>query len=88
MLFPKLKSYSKRFENILKYSLSDSKNFLFLVISSVCLYFLTKKNPERIRANFVIRAPFYKDQSEKLISEPDLLKVQTFISPVKIVSGH
>ena len=43
MLFAKLKSCSKSFEKIQKYSLSDSKDFLFLVISSVCLYFLTKK---------------------------------------------
>ena len=88
MLFAKLKSCSKRFEQILTYCLSDSKNFTFLVISSVCLYFQTKKNPECIRENFVIRAPFCKEQSEKLISEPHLLKVQTFIPPVKIVPGH
>ena len=43
MLFAKLKSCSKRYEKIQTYSLSDSKNFLFLVISSVCLYFQTKK---------------------------------------------
>ena len=43
MLFTKIKSCSKRFEKIQTYSLSDSKNFLFLLISSVCLYFLTKK---------------------------------------------
>ena len=43
MLFAKLKSFSKRFEKIQTYTLNDSKNFLFLVISSVCLYFLTKK---------------------------------------------
>ena len=43
MLFAKFKSCSKRFEKIQTYSLSDSRNFLFLVISSVCLYFLTKK---------------------------------------------
>ena len=43
MLFVKLKSCSKRFEKIQTYSLSDSKNFLFLVISSVCLYFLIRK---------------------------------------------
>ena len=36
--------------------------------------FSDKKNPECIRENFVIRAPFCKDQSEKLISEPHLLK--------------
>ena len=42
MLFAKLKSCSKRFEKIQTYSLSDSKNFLFLVIFSVSLY-LTKK---------------------------------------------
>ena len=42
MLFPKLKNCSKRFEKIQTYSLSDSKNFSFLVISLVCSYFLTK----------------------------------------------
>ena len=35
MLFAKLKSCSKRFEKIQTYSLSDSKNFSFLIISSV-----------------------------------------------------
>ena len=88
MLFAKLKSCLKRFEKIQTYSLSDSKNFLFVVISSVCLYFLTKKNLDCIRKNFVIRAPFCKDQSEKLISEPHLLKVQTFIPPVETVPGR
>ena len=88
MLFAKLKRFSKRFEKIKTYSLSDSKNFIFSAISSVCLYFLTKKNPKCIHENFLIRAPFYKDQSEKLISEPHLLKVQTFIPPVKNVSGR
>ena len=44
MLFAKFKSCSKRFEKIQTYSLSDAKNFLFLVISSVCLYFLRKKS--------------------------------------------
>ena len=88
MLFAKLKSCSKRFEKIQMYSLSDSKNFLYLVIYSVCLYFLTKKNSECIRENFVIRAPFCKDQSEKVISEPHLLKVQTFFPPVKNVPGR
>ena len=87
MLFTRLKSCSKRFEKIQTYSLNDSKNFTFLVISSVCLYFLTKKNPECIRENFVIQAPFCKYQSVKLISEPHLLKVQTFIPPVKNVPG-
>ena len=43
MLFAKLKSCFKRFGKIQTYSLSDSKNFLILVIPSVCLYFLTKK---------------------------------------------
>ena len=43
MLFVNLKSCSKRFEKIQTYSLSDSKKLLFLVIFSVCLYFLTKK---------------------------------------------
>ena len=43
MLFEKLKSCSKRFEKIQTYSLSDSKNLSFLVISSICSYFLTKK---------------------------------------------
>ena len=43
MLFTKLKSCSKRFEKIQKYSLSDFKNFPFLVISSVSSYFLIKK---------------------------------------------
>ena len=43
MLFTKLKSCSKRFQKIQTYSLSDSKNFSFLVISLVCSYFLTKK---------------------------------------------
>ena len=43
MLFAKLKSCSKRFEKIQTYSLSDSKNFSFLIIFSVCLYFLPKK---------------------------------------------
>ena len=61
MLFAKLKSCSKGFEKIQTYSLSDSKNFTFLVISSVYLYFQIKKNPEYIRENFVIRAPFCKD---------------------------
>ena len=88
MLFAKLKSRLKRFEKMHTYSLSDSKNFTFIVISSVCLYFQTKKNPEFIRENFVIRAPFCKDKSEKLISEPHLLKVQTFIPPVKNVPGR
>ena len=37
ILFAKLKSCSKRFEKIQTYSLSDSKNFTFLVISSVFL---------------------------------------------------
>ena len=82
MLFPKLKSCLKRFEKIQTYSLSDSKNFSFLVISS------DKKNPEFIRENFVILAPFWKDTSEKLISEPHLLKVQTFIPPVINVPGR
>ena len=88
MLFPKLKSCSKRFEKIQTYSLSDSKNFSFLVISLVFWYFLTKKNPEFIRENFVIQAPFCKDKSEKLISEPHLLKFQTFIPPVINVPGR
>ena len=88
MLFAKLKSCSKRFEKIQRYSLSNSKNFSFLVIFSVCSYFLTKKNPEFIRENFLIRAPLCKDKSEKLISEPHLLKVQTFIPPVKNVPGR
>ena len=70
------------------YSLTNFKNFLFLVIFSLCSYFLTKKNPEFIRGNFVIRAPFFKDKSEKLISEPHLLKVQTLIPPVKNVPGR
>ena len=43
MLFAKLKSYSYRFEKIQTYSLSASKIFLFSVIFSVCLYFVTKK---------------------------------------------
>ena len=43
MLFAKLKSCSKRYEKIQTYSLSDSKNFSFLVIFSVCSYFLSKK---------------------------------------------
>ena len=43
MLFAKLKSCSKYFEKIQTHSLSDSKNFSFLVISSVFSYFLTKK---------------------------------------------
>ena len=38
MLFAKLKSCSKRFKKIQTYSLSDSKNFSFLVIFSVCSY--------------------------------------------------
>ena len=50
--------------------------------------FSDKKNPEFIRENFVIRAPFCKDKSEKLISEPHLLKVQTFIPPVINVPGR
>ena len=50
--------------------------------------FSDKKNPEFIRENFVIRAPFCNDKSEKLISEPHLLKVQTFIPPVKNVPGR
>ena len=82
MLFPKLKICSKRFEKIQTYSLSVSKNFSFLVIS------LDKKNPEFIRENFVIQAPFCKDKSEKLISEPHLLKFQTFIPPVINVPGR
>ena len=44
MLFAKLKSCSKCFEKIQTYFLSDFKNFLLLVISSVCLYFLRKKS--------------------------------------------
>ena len=51
------------------------------------LIFSDKKNPVCIRENFVIRAPLCKDQSEKLISEPHILKVQTFIPPVKNVPG-
>ena len=43
MLFTQFKSCSERFEKIQAYYFSDSKNFLFLVISSVCLHFLTKK---------------------------------------------
>ena len=87
MLFKKLKSCSKRFEKIQTYSLSDSKNFSFLIILSVGSYFL-KKNPEFIRENFVIWAPFCKQKSEKLISEPYLLKFQTFIPLVKNVPGR
>ena len=49
--------------------------------------FSDKKNPEFIRENFVIRVPFCKDPSEKLISEPHFLKVQTFIPTVKNVPG-
>ena len=43
MLLAKLKSCSKRFGKIQKYSLSNSNNFSFLVISSVCSHLLTKK---------------------------------------------
>ena len=50
--------------------------------------FSGKKNPECIRESFVIRAPFCKDQSKELISGPNLLKVQTWIPPVKNVSGR
>ena len=45
----------------------------------------SKKNPECIRKNFVIQAPFCRDQSEKLIFKTHLLKGQTFIPPVKNV---
>ena len=88
MLFAKLKSCSKRFEKIQTYSLNDTKNFSLLVIFSVRSYFLTNKNPEFIRENFVIWPPFCKYKSEKLISEPHLLKVETFIRPVKNVPGR
>ena len=50
--------------------------------------FSDKKNPECIRENFVIRAPFCKDQSKTLISEPHLLKVQIFITPVENIPGR
>ena len=82
MPFAKSKSCSKRFEKIQTYSLSNSKNFWFLVISWVCSYFLPK-NYECIDENFVIRAPFCCDQNEKLISEPHFLKIQAFIPSVK-----
>ena len=58
------------------------QNFLGLFM------FSEKKNPEFIRENFVIQAPFCKNKSEKSISEPYLLKVQTFIPSVKNVPGR
>ena len=56
------------------YSLTNFKNFLFLVIFAISLLLSRKK--------------FCEDKSEKLISEPHFLKVQTFIPPVKNVPGR